>query len=58
MSKPIPKRRLPKITRHELRKLEASARKFRKKLQAHFDAIEESKRITGDDLKIIVRVSR
>lgn len=44
------------LTSPEARKMyEKSFRKWQKRLQPLIDRIHESQRITGDDLKIIVR---
>lgn len=44
-----------KLTRKERRILAAHSRKWRKKLEKHYKAIEESTRVTAEDLRIIVR---
>ena len=52
------KQRFPSVkplTRKERRMLAANMRKWKKKMKPVYDAIEESTRITADDLRIIVR---
>jgi len=43
------------LTRKERRILAANTRKWDRKLQPHRDAIDASERITGEDLRLIVR---
>jgi nucleoside-triphosphatase THEP1 len=47
--------KLKRLTRKERRILAAHSRKWRKKLEKYYRAIEESTRITAEDLRIIVR---
>lgn len=46
---------LKRLSRRDLASLKRQHQKWRKQIQPLLDAIEWSTRITGDDLKIIVR---